>query len=499
MVLLALAAARLRWDRLGVSGLYLDDAWVAISTRVTGIGDLLRIGSTSPGFVLFGLRPWARWFGSTPTALQTLPFLLGVAAPPLCFAIARSWRVRFGPALLAAALLAVSPVHRTYSTSVKQYTAEAVATLLLLWAGARVIAEPGDRRRWTALMIGSVVATLLSVISAVVVLGILAATALMTVHREGTKTPRIAVLAIEGYGFFAVAWYATVLKPHLNSALYAFWHRDFIHLGDGIGTVPGQVLSRVLDVLSGFSALDPRLTLALIVVSAVGLMLGRPALGVMLLLPTGVAVVLAAGRVAPLGTGRTDIYLYPTLALVIGTGLDQLSRALPRRTGVPMSAAALVVACLVIVACRPVLTPYPAEDLQPLVRRIERERRADDVTIVYPMASFGYGMSTRSPVHIQADDRYAMSFFVVPDDPHTFVLPMERSTPSRYAPSIDRITSGRERVWLIGSHLWPDWNVVRSLLVARGFHVEVAQVTTRAMVLLYSRDLATLANRRIAG
>ena len=96
MGVLAAWSAWLRWDRLGASGLYLDDAWVAISTRVHGISDLLRIGYTSPGFILFLVRPWARVFGSSVTSLQLLPFLLGIIGPPLCFFVRVAGRSDLG-------------------------------------------------------------------------------------------------------------------------------------------------------------------------------------------------------------------------------------------------------------------------------------------------------------------------------------------------------------------------------------------------------------------
>jgi hypothetical protein len=104
------------------------------------------------------------------------------------------------------------------------------------------------------------------------------------------------------------------------------------------------------------------------------------------------------------------------------------------------------------------------------------------------MASFGYGLSTKSAVHLQVDGRYSMSFFVVPEDPQTLVLPMERSTPKRYAPVIDRVTRGRHRVWLLGAHMWPDWQTIRTRLRQSGFRVQQYHVTTGAILILYERS-----------
>ncbi len=487
MVALAAFSARLRWDRLGASGLYLDDTWVALSTRVHGLGDLFRIGYTSPGFVLFLVRPWAGLFGSSVTALQLLPFVVGTIGPPLCFRVARAWRVRFGPAVLGGVLLALAPIHRSFSANLKQYTAEAVATLLLLWGCSLVVDDPGSRRRWALLVVGCAGATVLSMSEAVIVLAVLGGAMIAAAEHEHSRLPRLAIVAIEGYGLFAISWYAFVLRPHLNRALYAFWDSKFIHPSAGVGSLPGQVTARLGGLLSGFSSLDPRLMAILVVVSGLALFVGRPALGSALVLPTGLAVVLATTHMVPLGTGRTDIYLYPTLALLVATGLDELIRAFPRSVAAPTALAILIVAALLLVSARPGLPPYPSEDIQPLVQRVERERRAGDVTIIYPMASFGYALHTRSAVRIRLDDRYAMSFFAEPVEPRTFVLPMERKSPARYARSLDMMTRGQQRIWLVGAHFWPDWQVIQRILAARGFRPVRNQTTTRAMLILYAR------------
>ncbi len=485
---LAACAARLRWDRLGAPGLYLDDAWVAISTRVNSPSALLRIGSSSPGFVLFLARPWGFLFGSTTTSLQLLPFVLGTIAPPLCFVVARAWKVRFGPALLAGALLAVAPAHRTYSTNFKQYTAETIVTLLLLWGCSFVVAAPGGRRRWVLLVAGCIAATLFSMSETIVALGVLFAAALATAQPDQARIPRLAIVAMESYVFIAVMWYSFALRPHLNAALYAFWHAKFIHVSRGITTVPGQVFARFYALFAGFSALDPRLMMVLVAGAALALLLGRPVVGVTLVLPTCLALIVAIGEVAPFGTGRTDIYLYPTFALLISAGVDQIVRALPRRMGGPLGLTTAAVAGLLLVGTRPGLPPYLSENMRPLVQRVERERTPSDTTIIYPLASFGYGLYTRSAVHIRVDNRFPMSFFVQPDDPRTFVLPMERTAPSRYAHAIDMITKNQHRVWLIGAHLWGDWPVIRSLIERRGFRVARAESTTRAVLILYVRS-----------
>ena len=146
-------------------------------------------------------------------------------------------------------------------------------------------------------------------------------------------------------------------KSHLNPALYAFWRGDFIHVGRGIGTVPHQIVARVRGVFLGFSGLYPGVILVLVVVSALVLLRRRPALGVTLVAPLGLAVFLAFSHVAPVGTGRTDIYLYPVLALLIATGLDEVIHLLPRRVDRPLALTALFVACVMLLTSHYGLKP----------------------------------------------------------------------------------------------------------------------------------------------
>ena len=65
---------------------------------------------------------------------------------------------------------------------------------------------------------------------------------------------------------------------------------------------------------------------------------------------------------------------------------------------------------------------------------------------------------------------------------------MERHSPQNYAGPIDTLTRGRSRVWLLGTHVWPDWQAIRRLLEAHGFHVERYQVTNGAILILYTRS-----------
>src|SRR6476646_6924767 len=74
----------LRYRPIGISSLWLDDAWVGVGVRFPTVGDTISSGLTSPGFsVLY--RSWASLFGDGATTAQLLALTFAVAAPVVLF------------------------------------------------------------------------------------------------------------------------------------------------------------------------------------------------------------------------------------------------------------------------------------------------------------------------------------------------------------------------------------------------------------------------------
>jgi uncharacterized membrane protein len=94
-------------------------------------------------------RLWAVWVGVTPAALRTLPVLFGIlsicAMAWLAFELFGSAR----PALLAAAIHAVSPFAVLYSQEAREYSLWALETLVSSALLLRAVRAPGTRR-WVA-------------------------------------------------------------------------------------------------------------------------------------------------------------------------------------------------------------------------------------------------------------------------------------------------------------------------------------------------------------
>lgn len=109
--------------------------------------------------------------------------------------------------------------------------------------------------------------------------------------------------------------------------------------------------------------------------------------------PIGLAVALAAGQAVPLGTGRTDLYLYPGLAMAIALAVDELRKRSARLTAL---GAGLVIA-LAVITFNPV-APYPPRDGRPLVAELERRASPSDNILLRPDDDFAFALYTNWPV-----------------------------------------------------------------------------------------------------
>jgi uncharacterized membrane protein len=90
-----------------------------------------------------------RLFGDSLLAWRLLPAIFGVLCIPAAYALARELFPDRRAALLAAALVAVSPIGRIYSEQAREYSLMTLLTLITTWAVVRAARIP--RWRWWAL------------------------------------------------------------------------------------------------------------------------------------------------------------------------------------------------------------------------------------------------------------------------------------------------------------------------------------------------------------
>jgi hypothetical protein len=479
-------AAWLRVEPLGPSSLWLDDAWVALVYRTEGLTELRYVGFSAPGFVV-ALRAWLGVVGFSETAAQTLPFVAGVAAPGLAYLVGRRFGWHRAAALVAAAVLVFSPMAMDYATRVKQYTVESVLALAVLWAALYLLDDVRSTRRWTTVVGVGALATMGSAFLAPYVAAGVAAgltRALLDRDREAVSRGSAAALA---YGAFAGAWYLGVLAPAVTTSVSAFWSGHYVVLTEGVATAIAGARAAASGVSEGLVELPVAVTLVVLLLATVIVGLRRLEHAVLLVIPTLVAAVLAAAQLAPLGGGRTDIYLYPSLALLVAGGADAIVRALARRRGWVAWGVPVVAAMTLAVVTDPV-TPYPRQDVRPLVMDLEERREPRDAVLIYPATMWAYSLYTSDRFSLEEDLVSAWGFAPAFEDERTYVLPRGRDDPGAYTATVEQLEERERRVWLLASHWREDYDDLREQLRAAGFELVDAETRDGAELGLWERS-----------
>ena len=451
---LVVVGVALRWPPLAPSSLWLDDAWAALVSRADGPGEAAGMGLTAPGLALlhYGLF---RLIPFSAARAQALPFAFAVAGPVLVYLLAVRRGVRPPFALVGAAALLAAPIHVVYATRVKQYTLDAVLVLAVVAVAWRVLDRPFHPARWVALVVVSIGATAMSAAVAPYVAAAFLAAGVAAL-RARPPVVRMAVTAAGAYGVFAAVWWWLVLRPLVTPDLRAYWSDFYPSLS------PDEIATGLGKVLDGFSTY-PAVAGAVLVACWLVVAWRQPEVALLLGAPLVVAVVLSLLEAAPLGGGRTDVYLYPAFALLVAVALDQVP-SVPRPAA--WAAGAAVTAALVLAL--PATPVYPPEDVGPLVAEVEARMEPGEVVLVYSATRWAYGLYTGEPVAFAKDSTRMPGFALDIRSDAVHVLGPHREEPERYAADVAGAVAGRGRVWLVASHWRDDLPAVEAAVSATG-------------------------------
>jgi hypothetical protein len=443
-VVVAVALA-LRAPNLTTGELYRDDAWPALATRV-GLGRAVRLGVTVPGFEVF-LRAWLAVSRSTVWA-QVPALVVSILGVVLAYRLAHRLGAGDIGALVAAAVLAVSPISVLYATRVKQYPFDALDALLLVAGAVWVREDPEASRRWAALLALAIAAVVFST-SVLPVALVAVAFAAWT-----GRTHRLARVTLAAYGAFVLLWAWAVLRS-VPAPLHDSWDANYIHHSS-----PWRFVRDTWHVLDQFAAgifyrhgpTGPLLLLAL----AIGVLAFHREVAVLLLGPLALAVVLAALERVPLGGGRIDLYLYPGVALATGLAvgrLVELAPALaPRASAVNAVVVLLVVAFAATAGLRQTrATPYPSGDVRRLTAAVRARGAPGDVLVVSQFSRYPYALYSSAPAHVVFSRNYSTGFTVASVEPDVFIMPAEYYEPGYDPDAAVHFAAGRKRVWYIAT------------------------------------------------
>jgi hypothetical protein len=391
--------------------------------------------------------------------------------------------------LVLAGVIAAAPAAIDYSTRVKEYEAD-----LLLGIGLLAFAEVVRRHRSNEALAGFVGLTLtaMAISTSVfpVVVGSWTALVLITLidHRR-----RIAVLgsAFVAVGVSSIA--ALAISARLPPELTRFWssaHRLLglpLHaarltrslemtaggLAHGLFGTPLPVRYPANDlspfsseVLLGLAVIEFVLFIALAWPSVMAVIRRRadsPALIALASVATlGVAGFLYGIGKVPLGTGRTDLVLYPAIVVLIGCFLQRVDDRWRRRNGEPTKRTSRVLVGLaVFVALMGTglawheRSWYPNQAVEALNAQLHQHLERNDALVITKRNSFSWAYAGLSKwqVHFSrtASAASTIGYWVTFTSPR--VLTQHAIDRSGF-PSIiglDHLPSSTHRLWLIGT------------------------------------------------
>jgi hypothetical protein len=461
-VALALLAAYVRRHSYPTDGLWLDDAWVAVSARAP-LSDLFVVSWNHPGFTL--LLQAVNAVAPDRVDVLAWPVLVGgVLGVPLLYLCCRV--LGFAPVAAApvAVAVAVNRTHATYSGRVKPYVFEVAGIAVLAVALHLVV---GRRWRWPLAVSWLALALAVSTTSAFGFAAAAVATLVVALHPVGDRAVRVAALVVQG----AVQLAAGVLTRRRYDAdeVADIWetHYDaYIEL-DGVGGVLRQLLDHASRLAQTWVEAPAPIALAVLGASVAGLGWScvrgrhRPVARFLTALPLLAIAGSFAGLVpfgptpdhSPFPGSRGSMWLYPSIAFGLAAAIDGVVRAAARAGGqrrwlpplVFGGAAAATLALVVVKHDIPV--GYGTLGNRTATAHIESAREDGDVVFFLEPSRFIVSSEPPIPIAIRPDRGRIEGFTPLPGAGRVVV-------PSSDDITLDRITDlvgDAERVFVHNS------------------------------------------------
>ena len=377
-----------RIRQLSAGTLYPDDAWVALTNHF-GISTSSRMLVTSPGFTLFtqwwtGLAPETTWFAQLPDLLSSIAGIVAV------YALTRWSRLPAWVALSGAGLLAVSAEATSYATHLKPYPDDVLLACALIFMAERC-RRSMNSRSLSGLAIVAVVAAAWSFSSVIVVSGAYLMIGIVWLRRrESTAwlagTAAVAIAAI-------TALYVGVVSRQTTTSLSHYWQEHYLSTSS-VGSLFRSSRRAINGVFGDQLAFRPHHMLSMVGRIDEWVLLGLAIAGALFaarrrLLSLCILVVAVTGALAhafPLGSNRTDAYLFPAILLLVGSGLVWLGRTTSKKapswvaTGLATLGSLWLAACLILNAAVP--PRYPGGDLRRAAAVARSMAKADHAVIL---------------------------------------------------------------------------------------------------------------------
>jgi hypothetical protein len=446
---------------------WLDEAWVADATRVPW---RLVAGLTGPSplgwTVLLRLIP-----GDGAQRFRLITLIFAALAVLAAYALGRELRlmpVVAGTVVAVGVLL--SPV-MLVNDELKQYSAEAFVSVLLLYFVARV-ETVWSRSRLSLLCIVAGLALLVT--NSAVFVGVAAVASLGIVALAQRRWRRLAEVAIAGAGMLVIQGliYVTIDKPHQITSLSSYWNGYYVPRHGGLSGVVSFVRHTGAAVTPYFGFRVFAITVVLALGGLATLVwLRRVALALTTPLTIGAVMVASAFRKYPFLDLRTSTFWMVMVVVLMGIGAAGALRAVGSRSLI----AAGLVAAVAFGGWYHVTDPYlrvrslPNEDVRAQIAYFDTHYRSGDILVLGYTASWGFAFYQHglTPVYRHVD--YAGTGFV-PEYPNVdWIVEMLNRNPSDVVAAWNSARAKASlhpgaRIWIIRTHQATpeaaEWNAV---------------------------------------
>jgi hypothetical protein len=445
-----------------------DEAWVALTTRfpVTQLPALT--ASTPIGWsVLLRLVT----FGPGQTGrIMPLTFAALAVVPGYLLARRLDWPDR-PTAVVAGSLAAIAVVlvpAMLIRDDLKQYTADACMTLVILAATARL------ERRWSGgalalLSLASWAGMLLSDAAAFAGAAALAAVCLVELARRRWRRLAGAIATAAGTAVLGAIVYEVFDARAIVPGLRAYWRGYYVPVHDGIGPSVRFVLSRFEYVHSRLGLGPAWVAAVLLVIGLVTIARrGRPATALAAALLWPEMVVLSAAGKYPFLDVRTATFLTTLTTVVAAIGIagccavvrSRLGGGLPGTSAAALLAAAALAAFVVQAVPFARGQPIPAQSIRQQAQYLAAHSGRDDPVVVAETASWGFAYYWPRGVVARAADAANLQGYVpvFPAQRRIIVVRDQTTVAVRaaLATALARVRPGTcGQIWLVRSRLNP--------------------------------------------
>ena len=426
--------------------LWMDEAKLALNIVSRSFVELTQPLSYDQGAPLGFLlvqKTVVQVFGNRDYILRLVPLVAGITAMLLFYKVANSY-VEGAGVPVALGLFAVSSPLVYYASEVKQYSSDAMISLLLLFVAGKWVEENTNVKYFIALVFIGALSLWMSHPALFILAGISLGLALdRLVERDWSRLIWLGAAFLVWLASFAILYFVSLRSLMTNTRLIDYWRGSFMPMPpwQNIIWFPKAFIT-MLESPAGVLtvSIGSFVFLLVFLIGCFSLFFRNWQKAVILVIPFPVTLLASGLGKYPFGN-RLLLFILPLAFLLVAEGMRRVLLVL-RKIG-PRAALSLWSALAILLLFEPTCFalqefwhPYLGEDIKPLISYMTQHKQNADSVYVYYGASSAFRYY--APQYNLGNSSYIVGIF-------------SRQEPTNYIQELDRL-SGRGRVWFLFSH-----------------------------------------------